>query len=419
MERLYAAVAAPTRRNMALLLIALAVLSIVVRLGYFVVVVGTDYPLEGDEQAYHSVAESFVEGNGWQDYAGRKSFLPPVFPAVLVAAYAVAGPHEGVARAVSLLIASLVAPLVFLLVRELLPGRAAVAMLSAAAWAVYPPAVYYANKALTENLAALLAVASVLSFVVAGKTGRGWAAAATGAVWAAAALNRPAFLFFPLFVVAAQAAMSRLKGVQWRWSARQWALGLTAFIAVIAPWTVRNYVEHGVFMPVHSAGGIVLWICNGDLTHPLVQAGMFYVGDPDDVAYLSLLPEAEADAVSQGWAIDEIKRNWRLLPAPVLNRAKNFWTPRPDPYDPSLTFNDIVMWVFFGPVLVLFVGSALLHRWRLSWPLTATIAFAFMMTLPFWGSPRFRFPVDTLIIVFAAACLADVATRIRTLWAKR
>jgi hypothetical protein len=31
----------------------------------------------------------------------------------------------------------------------------------------------------------------------------------------------------------------------------------------------------------------------------------------------------------------------------------------------------------------------------------AVIGYAFLVTLPFWGTPRFRFPVDPLIILRA------------------
>ena len=39
---------------------------------------------------------------------------------------------------------------------------------------------------------------------------------------------------------------------------------------------------------------------------------------------------------------------------------------------------------------------------ELDWVILATIAYASLMVLPFWGSPRFRFPVEPLIIL--AAC---------------
>jgi hypothetical protein len=39
--------------------------------------------------------------------------------------------------------------------------------------------------------------------------------------------------------------------------------------------------------------------------------------------------------------------------------------------------------------------------WQADWPSLAVIAYAFLVTLPFWGTPRFRFPVDPLIILRA------------------
>jgi hypothetical protein len=171
----------------------------------------------------------------------------------------------------------------------------------------------------------------------------------------------------------------------------------------MTPWTVHNFREHGVFMPHSTQGGTLLMHSNGTLSNPAIQAGGYYK-NPDLMGHPSLVgkSEVEQDGIRRRLALEEIKTNWRLLPRPILNRAKNFWTTRPDPYDSTWTTNDWVMLIIWWPVLVFFLTSSFARSWRESWPVTTIILYAFLLTLPFWGTPRFRFPVDALIVTAAA-----------------
>ena len=383
-------------------LLALFVASFLVRAIFLVAVTGLDYPLEGDEGGYHGVAASFLRGDGWEDPAGRKSYLPPLISIQLLLVHIFAGPDPVAARWAMVLFSSLVAPVLFLVTRKLFVGRNDVALLAAAAWVLYPPSIYYASRLLTETTAALLVVGGLGAFLWTARTKSSWPALLTGTLWGLSALNRPVFLLLPLALLVAQLALSRVGQFSWSWSWRRWALGLAAFVLVMAPWTVRNYVEHGVFMPTHSGGGVVLMISNGTLTDPKIQAGYYDYPNPQHERILAQArSELERDAMSRRLAVDEIKKNWRLLPRPILNRAKNFWTTRPDPYDPTWTRNDTIMLLFWGPVLVFFLTSSFTRSWRQNWPALVIVLYAFLLTLPFWGTPRFRFPVDAIVIAGA------------------
>ena len=101
-------------------------------------------------------------------------------------------------------------------------------------------------------------------------------------------------------------------------------------------------------------------------------------------------------------ALSEISENWRLLPKPILNRAKNFWSWRPDPYDTNFTLYDFVMALLYIPILIFFIFGLFKCNFQNSWPAIVIILYVFITILPFWGSPRFRFPVDSLIIMMAS-----------------
>jgi hypothetical protein len=236
----------------------------------------------------------------------------------------------------------------------------------------------------------------------------------TGVLWAAAALNRPSMLLAPIFLVAIQIVLARR--APWGWSGRRWAVATVSFVASLAPWTARNLRVHGVFMPITSYGGIMFSSSNATLGHPVVQAGGYFHA-PGIRGYLQSLPEAAWGSEGVRLGLERIAEKPDLFVEALLHRALNFWTPRPDPYDPQWTANDLVMSLIWVPTLLLSAFSALRIPWQTDWPVLALIACTFLVTLPFWGTPRFRFPVDALILMRAAvgadAVLRDVVQRRR------
>ena len=389
---------------------ALLIVSFLARAAYLVFVWGVDAPLIGDEPDYHGYATSFVDGDGWRN-GGDRSARSPLLPLQLVAIYSLVGPETGIARWYMAVVSAAMAPLVFLLARQLYPQRLSVAILAAMAWALYPPAIWYASRIFTESMAALLVVAGVGAYISAARSRSPWLAVLTGVIWGLAVMNRSSFLLLPVAMLFIQLLFHRARPSV-RWELRQWLVALVAVVLVMAPWTVRNYLVHGVFLPTESRAGYVLLQSNGRLDDPLIRSGAYAKDHLGDLAPLISQGESEVeqDNIMRGLALDEIRRNWRLLPRVVLNRAKNFWTTRPDPYDPNWTFNDTVMLLVWVPALLFFLSSSYLRSWRQNWPALTVVMYVFLMTLPFWGTPRFRFPVDAILITGAAVGFAEFAS---------
>ena len=397
-------------------LLALLGMSFVLRAAFLVVVSGVGAPLEGDERSYHSIAASFAGGHGWVDFDGLLSYRPPFTPLLLAGPYLLAGPDPTVARWTMVVVSSLTAPLLFLVARQLAHGRTDVALVAAGAWAFYPPSIFYASLILTESSAALLLVGGLGAFLWAARSPSRGPVLLTGAIWALIGLNRPVYLLLPLFLLGAQVAVARFGVPSWRWSWSRWALGLAAFVLVMMPWTVRNYVEHGAFIPGSSNGGWVLLISNGTLSHPDVQAGKYYKSTEAKQIVIEAPSEAAMYRRTMRAAIDSITEDWRLLPRPLANRAINFWTPRPDPFDAMWTRNDWIMLFVWGSALLFFLVSFRVIAWRHTWPALAMILYAFLTTLLFWGTPRFRFPVDAIIVILAGVGALDALRSFAALW---
>ena len=393
-----------SKKHVYWILFLVFVMALTVRAGYMLSEVGVDTPLQGDEPEYQGYAVSFLQGEGWHN-GPRYSTRAPLTSLLLVGVYRVTGIDTRAARWAMVVVSALAAPAVFVLGQLIFDDRWRLPLVASLFWVFYPPSVFYAGMILTENLAALLIVLGVAGFLWSSRTGRIAPAAFTGALWAAGALNRPFALLVPCAFLIGQLLVRKKN--PWPWARSQWLVGLAAFIIVMAPWTIRNYRIHHVFMPATSYGGIMISSTNANLDNPVVQAGSYY-HDPQIRRYIQSQPEALWNSVGLGITLDHVRQNMGLFLRAVVNRAKSFWTPRPDPYDPSWTLNDWLMTAVWVPTLILYAASFRWLPWRRDWPGLAMILYAFLFTLPFWGTPRFRYPIDPLIILRAVAGLAGV-----------
>jgi hypothetical protein len=223
----------------------------------------------------------------------------------------------------------------------------------------------------------------------------------TGFFMGLCVLNRSSFYYLPGFLMIINVVLFRYLSLSLKNIFKQWIFILLGTFLSLMPWTVKNYINHGIFSPIESRLGTILYVCNSDLTHEDIQAGMYYKNPYIKSVISEELSQIEIDNMMKKIAIAEIKKNWRLLPKPLFNRAKNFWTFRPDPYDHHFTRNDWIMLFIWLPTLIFFVISFRSKYCLKNWPMSVVIFYVFLTTLPFWGIPRFRFPVDPFIIIGA------------------
>ena len=385
-------------------LVLLFTLSLIIRLILFFAPIESLTTLQGDEQAYSSMAESIVNGTGWQDYAGRASYLPPLLPMKLALIYYLFNIDLNIAKLLMIILSSFVGPTIFFTSKTLFNNKFAVKLTAGIAVTFYPPSIYYSNMLLTENAASLFVPIILISYLITSKNHSVWGAVISGFLWGLAALNRPVFLLMPLFLLISQVLINAISNsTSWKWRFANWAIGILVMLITISPWTIHNYLIHGDFVPIHSASGYMMLICNGKLNHPDIQKGLFYYKDKNYEAILNdNLTEIEKDKAAMKMALSEISENWFLLPKPILNRAKNFWTWRPDPYDSNFTRNDLIMAIIWVPTLLFFTLSLFNRNLHTFWPALVIVLYVFVTILPFWGSPRFRFPIDSLIIMLAS-----------------
>jgi hypothetical protein len=187
---------------------------------------------------------------------------------------------------------------------------------------------------------------------------------------------------------------------------------ITAAIAVVAPWTIRNARVYGRFVLVASEGGVTFWTGN----HPLAR------GEGDLAANLELkIAELEFRRAHPGLTAEELeplyyKDAFRSIADNPLRwlgllARKAFYTVVP--IGPSYTVHSRRYWaasVISYLALLVLASIGFARLWRSSRRPVAVLllgASAVLMELAFFPQERFRIPViDPVLIVAAAAAFA-------------
>jgi len=172
-----------------------------------------------------------------------------------------------------------------------------------------------------------------------------------------------------------------------------WALAGLVF--ALLPWTVRNYVELGRFIPIRDNLGLELWLGN----RPGMQGTVDYSGDfPDhDPSTYARLGELRFMDAKLEDAKAFIVRHPVAFAERCLQRAVQFWY---FPYSRWWILLSVLSWV--GAILACFrkVMGAVLAIPLLVFPPVYYLTHLF---------PIYRYPIDPLIMLLAAYAAVELA----------
>lgn len=218
----------------------------------------------GDWLAYERIARAlYEEGQFGDDAMPNPSEWSPGAPFLVAGTYAATGaPYLERGLIVMALLGGLMILLVYLLARRVAgPGSPGVAagLGAAAVAALYPPYIEYADRLVTEPLAALLVVASVLAFLWAAERPGSWAWSLPGVLMGLTAMVRPEYLAIGVALGLVAAVVTGRRAGRGAGLAAG-ALLVGALCATIAPWTVRNYAVFDRLVPISTGGGRALFV---------------------------------------------------------------------------------------------------------------------------------------------------------------
>lgn len=388
----------PARTALLLFLLALAAR---VALGAWTGISGP--PVE-DERGYALLAASLADGRGFElpvpasDAPPRTSFRAPVVPLIYAPAAALGGGVRAF-RVVSILIGALGAPLLYFAARRSALGERA--WWAAAAYALWPPAVYESVRAMSEPPSQALLLGALALLAAAPMR----AVSAGGALAALAVLARPAALL-PAALLAFGTG-----------SRRRAAAYSLAFLLVLAPWTVRNWQIHGrPLLTTNSGVTLAGGNCDAvaDSEHPGKWAppDRVYAGsdDPPDLGMWgwSALSEAQSDrrfaSDAVAWVRADPSRAATLAAAKLVRLAD----PDPRSAKPDAAWKALAGWLTFAPVLLLACIGAPGGE-RTWWLLLAGTA---LTAVVFYGDTRMRTCADPALLCLATYGVVRVTRRL-------
>jgi hypothetical protein len=222
-----------------------------------------------DERTWTDWARHLAsEKVGFSPLRTRMIFHPPLYPYFLAVPFALTGTLEA-AKWLQLVLSSLLIPAVGRV--GALAFSPPVGVAAAVVTAFYPELVWFSFHYWVESLFLLLLWWAFERLLWSDRRGRVAAAVAAGALWGLAVLARETALYFiPV------AGCWLLRSPRRAGAVPRAAAFVLAALAVVAPWTWRNWVVFHAVVPVSTAGGQNLFQGNAriprDETYVMVDA---------------------------------------------------------------------------------------------------------------------------------------------------
>ncbi|HEX7301044.1 MAG TPA: glycosyltransferase family 39 protein [Solirubrobacteraceae bacterium] len=283
----------------------LLLLALVLRLGYVAVTPG--YTVVDDARDYDIHARSIAAGQGFAHIGsgptGRTAFRPPGYPYLLAGVYALGGVQRAdasrrfvVGRVANALVGTAIVGLIGVLCAQVFDRRVAVVAMALAA--VYVPLILVGGSLMSEPLFAALLLGALSAAIQHRRSAHRcrWALLA-GVLGGLTILTRAnaAILLAPLMFAVWDARP------RWSWRALAPPVVLAAVaLLTVAPWTVRNAVAFGRFVPVST------------------QLGTALAGTYNDAARTDREHPASWRSLRRVPDYQYLVRRWRQTPEPIL-----------------------------------------------------------------------------------------------------
>jgi 4-amino-4-deoxy-L-arabinose transferase-like glycosyltransferase len=369
-----------------------------------------------DPDQHGSLAYGILKNHSFSYYPDPQPTVErgPAYPALIALVLVISNgwwPYS--VQAAQCVMAALTCLMAYWVSRALWSRRAAAFV--ALAVAVHPMLVWYTSRIWIETTAAFLftsIVAASLSLALRPNAAR---ATLLGVVLAAGSLCKGTFL---IFVPLVPALLYWSMGKQ---QLRSLAVVFATAVALISPWTFRNWMLTGEFIPVHARAGFNVRVGDELVTHyassPFGLAKLWDVSTGEIFATRSTLTrqprwqrELRLDAILAEQSRDMYRRHpWFLLKKTALN-AWMFWTLG------ETKSKSTVISLLLLPLFVLFIRTWIVV-WRTGGCRTirgvhiAMVLAYYAVHLPVEAIARYSVVLLPTMLVYSLAPIAELASR--------
>jgi 4-amino-4-deoxy-L-arabinose transferase-like glycosyltransferase len=292
-----------------------------------------------------------------------------------------------------------------------------VALLAAAIYAVWPTALMYSSQLQSEPLYTFLFCCFILVVLQFAQRPSWPRSIAAGVLLGLAMLTRGNAVVMAALMIPWSVWQFRRTP---RLVVRGVAISFVA-LAMLTPWTIRNYEVFHALIPFDTGGGdVLLGSYNRIVAYNPIYYGYWIYPTTELPEYRAQITAPNNEVIrdhvetqlAKQWISDHPQTWWHL----AESRFVRSWTPFLQSQSPKLY--RIVMLATWGPILILFAlgffPSAIyfLRTNNPGWILHVGVLHFVLTAVIFWGASRFRFPVEGLCIILASATLVWLCRKI-------
>ncbi len=366
------------------------------------------------------VARAIAAGEGFSSpldkiNSGPTAWFTPIFPYFVAGIFKIWGIYSETSRVIlqtlnCVFAALTIIPIYGIAKRTFGQG---VAIGAAWAWVFLPTALFFPIEWIwdTALIGLFLPLIFWATLVLPEKRGLlPWAG--YGALWAFSVLVNPSIFSLSPFFLAWLVWETRQAAAPW---AKPLGAALLVFTIGLVPWTIRNYRVFGKFIVLRSNFGLELWLGN----NPNVADNMAQWAHPNDnpaeAEQYVRLGEIAYMAEKQHEAVEFMRTHPLDTVNLMFGRFAVTWLATTDVQAllPGVTLNASGLWVLNAVLsLLCLLGALFVHRTRR--PEAALYAVVLVVfPLVFYmthSSPRYRFPIDPIILILAAGAVAHLVS---------
>jgi 4-amino-4-deoxy-L-arabinose transferase-like glycosyltransferase len=348
------------------------------------------HPLVSDDKDYDRLGFSLSQGEGYVNSLGEPTaFRPPIYPLFLGIIYYIAGHDLFWVRFMQAILGAGICLLIYLIATIIFDRT--IANISGFLCCFYPPLIVWTSEIMSETLFTFLLLLGIWKII---SRNNYRSLLISGIIFGFALLTRGNLIFFFPFLFY-WIFLSRKRNFL-----KATAILMSGVLLILLPWTFRNYNRLHSFVPLANISGITFY---NSYVAPDRGFGFTSLKGVND-EYYRLKSETEQSNYLMRKAIEYIKKSPKKVVKLTALKLLHFIYPF-DGYWYSLSFGSKYN-IFWGMVfcfslvgIVHHIKDKDIHK-KLIYFLLVSF---FICTIVFYGSPRFRLPLEPLLICFAAS----------------
>lgn len=366
------------------------------------------------------IARSIVAGKGFGNplgliETGPTAWVCPVYPYLVAWIFMLAGTYTVKSRLIlsglNCVLAGLTVFPIYAIAKRTFGTN--VAVVASWVWVVLPSAWQIPVRLAWDSTLNALSFAVILWATIAIRGQRRlsiWAS--YGALWAAGALINASILSLAPFLFGWLLWELRKQSLPWL---KPLAVAVLVCVVGVAPWTFRNYLAFGKFIPIRSNMGLVLWLGNHPGGHGF-DARLSPYGNQQQASIYKRMGEIGYMTARKHEAVAFMKSHPTETLGTALRNVCTFWFGVTDrqanPWYGGSKYLSIDFIANFLVILLGLIGMFIALRSRIS---SAVLYLAVLVVFPlvyYLTRPalRFRFAIEPMLAILAAygaACVFD------------